>query len=391
MVIIFIIVLAVLLLSDAYIIFGVLPNIVSSLSWGPKIFILVLFLFPTLLYCILLIKTFLFGDVSQHILNSLFRGTLLVVLSTLLFVIISLIGKGIGLLWAPASYIFNILGIVVVVVWIGMVLYGSIEGWKKVTVENVNVSSPKIPGAFNGFKIVQLSDFHIGTYADSPETVTRIVNEVNSLNPDLIVFTGDLVNSSPEEITQFKNILSELKARDGVLSVLGNHDYCLYREYKAPDTPEKALAKVVNTEDEIGWRLLRNDSYIIRRGNDSIAIVGVDNAGSRMFPDKSNLPKAIRNLSSDSFKILLSHDPSHWRREVLPTTDIDLTLSGHTHAMQFKLGNWSPSKWTYPEWGGMYEEGMQKLYVSTGIGENIAFRFGAWPQIVLITLQEEAD
>lgn len=391
MVIIFIIVLAVLLLSDAYIIFGVLPNIVSSLSWGPKIFILVLFLFPTLLYCILLIKTFLFGDINQHILNSLFRGTLLVVLSTLLFVIISLIGKGIGLLWAPASYIFNILGIVVVVVWICMVLYGSIEGWKKVTVENVTVSSPKIPGAFNGFKIVQLSDFHIGTYADSPETVTRIVNEVNSLNPDLIVFTGDLVNSSPEEITQFKNILSELKARDGVLSVLGNHDYCLYRDYKAPDTPEKALAKVVNTEDEIGWRLLRNDSYIIRRGNDSIAIVGVDNAGSRMFPDKSNLPKAIRNLSSDSFKILLSHDPSHWRREVLPTTDIDLTLSGHTHAMQFKLGNWSPSKWTYPEWGGMYEEGMQKLYVSTGIGENIAFRFGAWPQIVLITLQEEAD
>lgn len=391
MVIIFIIALAVLLLSDAYIIFGVLPNIVSSLSWGPKIFILVLFLFPTLLYCILLIKTFLFGDVSQHILNSLFRGTLLVVLSTLLFVIISLIGKGIGLLWAPASSVFNIIGVVVVIVWICMALYGSIEGWKKVTVENVTVSSPKIPEAFNGYKIVQLSDFHIGTYADSPETVTRIVNEVNSLNPDLIVFTGDLVNSSSEEITQFKNILSELKARDGVLSVLGNHDYCLYRDYKAPDTPEKELAKVVNTEDEIGWRLLRNNSYIIKRGNDSIAIVGVDNAGSRMFPDKSDLPKAIRNLSSDSFKILLSHDPSHWRREVLPTTDIDLTLSGHTHAMQFKLGNWSPSKWTYPEWGGMYEDGMQKLYVSTGIGENIAFRFGAWPQIALLTLHEEAD
>ncbi len=391
MVIIFIIVLAVLLLSDAYIIFGVLPNIVSSLSWGPKIFILVLFLFPTLLYCILLIKTFLFGDVSQHILNSLFRGTLLVVLSTLLFVIISLIGKGIGLLWAPASSVFNIIGVVVVIVWICMALYGSIEGWKKVTVENVTVSSPKIPEAFNGYKIVQLSDFHIGTYADSPETVTRIVNEVNSLNPDLIVFTGDLVNSSSEEITQFKNILSELKARDGVLSVLGNHDYCLYRDYKAPDTPEKELAKVVNTEDEIGWRLLRNNSYIIKRGNDSIAIVGVDNAGSRMFPDKSDLPKAIRNLSSYSSKILLSHYTSLYRKEVLTTTDIDLTLSGHTHAMQFKLGNWSPSKWTYPEWGGMYEDGMQKLYVSTGIGENIAFRFGAWPQIALLTLHEEAD
>lgn len=388
MTIILIIVLALLLLSDAYIIFGVLPNLATSWSWWPKVFILILFLFPTLLYCILLIKAFIFGDVSQHILNSLFRGTLLVVLSTLLFVVISLIGKGIGLIWHPATPIFNLIGVAVVVGWISIVLYGSIIGWKKVTVEYVAIASPKIPEPFNGYKIVQLSDFHIGTYADSPETINKIVKEVNSLNPDLIVFTGDLVNSSSEEIIQFKKILSEMKASDGVLSVLGNHDYCLYREYKAPDTPEKELAKVIGNEEEIGWRLLRNDSYIIKRGNDSIAIVGVDNAGSRMFPDKSNLPKAIGNLSPDSFKILLSHDPSHWRREVLPTTDIDLTLSGHTHAMQFKLGNWSPSKWTYPEWGGIYEDGLQKLYVSTGIGENIAFRFGAWPQIVLITLDK---
>ncbi|MDE6336004.1 MAG: metallophosphoesterase [Muribaculaceae bacterium] len=319
-------------------------------------------------------------------LNSLFRGTLLVVLSTILFTLISLIGKGIGLIWGSAPTIFNIIGLGVVIGWIGIVLYGCIEGWKKVTVERVSIASSKIPEAFNGYKIVQLSDFHIGTYADAPETVDKIVNEVNALNPDLIVFTGDLVNSASDEITQFKPALSKLKARDGILSVLGNHDYCLYREYKAPDTPDKQLAKVISNEEEVGWRMLRNDAYIIKRGNDSIAIVGVDNAGSRMFPDKSDLPKAVRGLSADDFKILLSHDPSHWRREVLPTTDIDLTLSGHTHAMQFKIGNWSPSKWTYPEWGGLYVEGNQKLYVSTGIGENIAFRFGAWPQIVLITL-----
>ena len=386
MALIFIIVLTLLLLSDAYIIFGVFPGIETAWSLWPKVLLLVLFLFPTLLYVILLFKVFLIGDVNQHMLNSLFRGTLLVVLSTILFTLISLIGKGIGLIWGSAPTIFNIIGLGVVIGWIGIVLYGCIEGWKKVTVERVSIASSKIPEAFNGYKIVQLSDFHIGTYADAPETVDKIVNEVNALNPDLIVFTGDLVNSASDEITQFKPALSKLKARDGILSVLGNHDYCLYREYKAPDTPDKQLAKVISNEEEVGWRMLRNDAYIIKRGNDSIAIVGVDNAGSRMFPDKSDLPKAVRGLSADDFKILLSHDPSHWRREVLPTTDIDLTLSGHTHAMQFKIGNWSPSKWTYPEWGGLYVEGNQKLYVSTGIGENIAFRFGAWPQIVLITL-----
>lgn len=383
---IFIIVLTLLLLSDAYIIFGVLPNLMTGWSWYPKAFLYILILLPTLLYCLLIVKVFLFDDVSQHMLNNLFRGTLLVVLSTILFTLISLIGKGIGLLWPGATTVFNAIGLAVVIGWVSIVAYGCIAGWKKVTIEKVTIASSKIPEAFNGYKIVQLSDFHIGTYADSPETVDKIVNEVNTLNPDLIVFTGDLVNSSSDEITPFKPTLSKLKARDGVLSVLGNHDYCLYRDYKAPDTPEKQLAQVIGNEEEVGWRMLRNDSYMIRRGNDSIAIVGVDNAGSRMFPDKSDLPKAAKGLSPDDFKILLSHDPSHWRREVLPTTDIDLTLSGHTHAMQFKIGNWSPSKWTYPEWGGLYVEGNQQLYVSTGIGENIAFRFGAWPQIVLITL-----
>lgn len=384
---IFIIVLALLFLSDAYIIFGVFPGLVTGWSWCPKTLLYLLILLPTLLYCILIVKVFLTGDTSQHMLNNLFRGTLLVVLSTILFAIISLIGKGIGLIWSPATTIFNAIGLAVVVGWVSIVIYGCIAGWKKVTVEKVTIASSNIPKTFNGYKIVQLSDFHIGTYADSPETVETIVNEVNSLHPDLIVFTGDLVNSASDEITPFKKVLSKMKARDGILSVLGNHDYCLYRDYTAPDTPEKQLAQVIGNEEEIGWRMLRNSSLIIKKDNDSIAIVGVDNAGSRMFPDKSDLPKAIKGLSPDDFKILLSHDPSHWRREVLPSTNIDLTLSGHTHAMQFKIGNWSPSKWTYPEWGGLYKEGNQQLYVSTGIGENIAFRFGAWPQIVLITLE----
>lgn len=381
MAVIFIILAFLLLLSDAYIVFGVM----ESVSWWWRGVLLL----PTLIYCIVILKIFLSGDLRQTMLNVLFWLTLCVVLPSMLFAIISLVGKGIGLFWRPGILIFNIIALMVSMVWLSIALYGIIVGWKKVTVDEITISSKKIPKAFDGYKIVQLSDFHIGTYLEAPGTVARIVDEVNSLKPDLIVFTGDLVNSSSDEIQPFASVLSRLKAKDGVLSVLGNHDYCLYRVYTAPDTPGKELAKVMDYEEKIGWRLLHNEHIQLTKDNDSIAIVGVDNAGGRMFPNKSDLPKAILGLEPSEFKILLSHDPSHWRREVLPTTDIDLMLAGHTHAMQFKIGNWSPSKYTYPEWGGMYTEGNKMLYVSTGIGENVAFRFGAYPQIVLITLKAD--
>lgn len=378
---IFLICALLLLLPDVYILFCV----IGKAAWWVKI----IFLLPTLAYFFVMIRMFVFGDMRQNMLNLLFWLTLCVVFPTLIFAVVSLVGKGVGLFWHQGSIVFNWLALALSVAWLTIAIYGIVVGWKKVTVEEVTVTSSKIPAAFDGYRIVQLSDFHIGTYMASPETVKRIVSEVNSLKPDVIVFTGDLVNSSSEEVGPFLSVLSQLKARDGVYSVLGNHDYCLYRDYKAPDSPDKELAKVIGLEQQIGWKLLRNESVQLTApgSNDSIALIGVDNAGSRMFPDKSDLPKAVRNLPASEFKILLSHDPSHWRREVLPATDIDLTLSGHTHAMQFKIGNWSPSKWTYPEWGGLYNEGSRFLHVSTGIGENIAFRFGAYPQIVLLTLR----
>ena len=379
--IIFLILALILLLPDAYILFGV----IGKSPWWLK----GLFLLPTAAYYFVIVRMFWLGDIRQSMLNLLFWLTLCVVFPLILFSLISLVGKGIGLLWTPAAVLSNWLALAISLVWLGIAVYGIVVGWKKVTVEEVEISSDKIPAAFDGYRIVQLSDFHIGTYMSAPGTVDRIVSEVNSLKPDLIVFTGDLVNSSSEEIGQFTSVLSRMEARDGILSVLGNHDYCLYKQYTGSDSPERELAEVIRIEEAVGWRLLRNESVRIMRGNDSIAIVGVDNAGSRMFPDKSDLPKALRGPSEEEFKILLSHDPSHWRREVLPTTGIDLTLSGHTHAMQFKIGNWSPSKWTYPEWGGLYKEGKQQLYVSTGIGENIAFRFGAYPQIVVLTLDRK--
>ncbi|MDE7159297.1 MAG: metallophosphoesterase [Muribaculaceae bacterium] len=308
------------------------------------------------------------------------------VFPVVIFTLVSLIGKGVGLFWPPASHIFNALALVTAGGCLCMSAYGSVFGWRRLTVDRITINSPKIPVAFDDYKIVQLSDFHIGTYALSPGAVRKIVDRVNSLDPDLIVFTGDLVNSDPAEVEEFVGELSRLKARDGVLSVLGNHDYCLYREYKAPDNPVKACARLRDKERKMGWRLLLNESAVITRGSDTLAIIGVENAGSRNFPDRSDLKGAMEGVDSVAFKILLSHDPSHWEREVVPDTDIDLTLSGHTHAMQLKIGGWSPSKWIYPEWGGLYDDGAQKLYVSTGVGENIPFRLGAWPQIVLLTL-----
>ena len=370
-----------LLLPDAYIIFGVLGNA----SWWWK----VLFFIPTLAFYFVIIKIFVFGDLRQGALNWLFWMSLLVFLPVFIFAIISIIGKGVGLFWNQGSMVFNWIALGITCLWLIVAVFGITVGWKKVIVEKVTIYSSKIPESFNCYKIVQLSDFHIGTYASSPKTVEKIISKVNSLDPDLIVFTGDLVNSSSEEIYRFEDVLSQLKAKDGVLSVLGNHDYCLYKSYVAPDSPEKELSKVVATEKRIGWELLRNDNLQIKRGNDSIAIIGVENAGGKSFTDRADLKKALSGVPKNEFKILLSHDPSHWRREVVPKSDIDLMLAGHTHAMQFKIGKWSPAEYSYPEWGGLYSEGNQKLYVSTGIGENVAFRFGAYPQIVLIDLKRD--
>ncbi len=368
-----------LTLSDLYILFFVL----GSVSWLAKGWLLI----PALIFWALVIRICFSGDTNQWILNSVIWIVVCVMLPTILFTLFSLLGKCLGLIWHPFLPVFSWLGLGLSALWFVIALYGSIFGWRRLEVHNTEVSIPGLPENFKGYRIAQLTDFHISVYSATPGAVDKIVEKVNSLKPDLIVFTGDLVNTSPEEATPFIEALGRLKARDGVISVLGNHDYCIYHHYSGGDTPERALGHLVNAEEKMGWNLLRNQSVQIVRGNDSIAIVGVENAGSGQFPDKSDLKKAMQNIPENECKILLSHDPSHWRREVLPATNIPLMLAGHTHAMQFKIGNFSPSQWIYPEWGGLYQEADRKLFVSTGIGGNIAFRFGVYPTIDIITLR----
>lgn len=325
--------------------------------------------------------------------NGIFQALIFLLLLTVIpkyiFLLFSMAGKGIAMLWPTAANIGNITGIVCGLLMIMAFAYGMTRGWKRVTIMETHIEARHLPRSFDGYTMVQLSDFHIGTYRQSPDMVQEIVDKVNNIKPDIILFTGDMVNLSADELTPFIHILSKMKAKDGVYSIVGNHDYCTYGHHGNPMAATVDFNILMKMERKMGWKVLLNENYILHRGADSIAIVGVENGGESPFPSRADLSKATQGLDNDTYKILLSHDPSHWRREVLTRNDIHLTLSGHTHAMQLKIGDFSPSQWKYPEWGGLYKEGNKLLHVSTGIGSNVPFRLGAWPEINVLRLSAE--
>ncbi len=271
----------------------------------------------------------------------------------------------------------------------GYIIFGATWGKEYFQVKEVAIISHDIPQGFNGYRIVQLSDIHIGSWAGNPEAIQKAVNTINSLNADLIVFTGDLVNNLATELDEFIPIFSQLKAKDGIYSVLGNHDYSLYIHWE-DETDQKANLEALKAKEaQMGWELLNNRHVMIHQKGDSIALIGVENSGHPPFPDYADLKGAMQGTEG-MFKILLSHDPSHWRREVLPDTDIQLMLAGHTHAMQTKILGFSPSRFVYPEYSGLYKEGEQMLYVNIGLGYLMfPMRLGAWPEITLFTLHNQ--
>ncbi|MCM1312214.1 MAG: metallophosphoesterase [Bacteroides sp.] len=247
-----------------------------------------------------------------------------------------------------------------------------------------------LPKEFDGYRIAHFSDMHIGTLRQGHEDdAKRIVDLINDQRCDMIVFTGDLVNHQARELDGFKHVLSQLAAPDGVYAIMGNHDYSMYIKYPKEEQRKADVADLQRRERSYGWNLLINSHDIIYRKKDSIAIIGVENDGRPPFPSLGDLSKATKGIKKGTFSVLLSHDPTHWRREVLPKTDIQLTLSGHTHAGQFKVFGWSPVAFVYDEWSGAYNEGRQILNVSDGIGTVLfPFRFGAWPEVNVITLKK---
>ena len=279
----------------------------------------------------------------------------------------------------------------VALIALAAMVYGLGFGYRRLVVTEYHFAHSRVPAAFTGYRIVQLSDLHLGTLADKVGVVERMVQQVNALKPDLVVVTGDVVNYHPEEVQPFVSVLKGMQAKDGVVSVMGNHDYLTYHRWPSAADSTAAIARLQQMERNMGWRLLLNAHHIVRRGNDSIAIVGVENEGRPPFPARADLKRAQRGLDDGCFRILLSHDPTHWRRAIVDSTTIPLTLSGHTHGMQFKVGRFSPAAWFYPEWGGAYVAANgQTLHVSLGMGAVLLpFRLGAWPEINLIVLENK--
>ena len=270
-----------------------------------------------------------------------------------------------------------------------IILFGATEGKQHFEIKKVNIKSKDIPQAFDGYRIVQIADIHTGSWGTDTLPMQRAVNLINSLQPDLIVFTGDLVNNLASELDAFIPIFSRLKAKHGVYSVLGNHDYSTYIKWEHPDQQEAELDSLKAKQAQMGWELLNNRHVKLYQQEDSIALIGVENSGRPPFPDHARLNEASTGTEG-MFKILLSHDPSHWRREVLPKTDIQLMLAGHTHNMQTSLFGLSPAAFAYPEHSGLYEENGQMLYVNIGLGHLLyPMRLGAWPEITVLTLHKE--
>ncbi len=271
----------------------------------------------------------------------------------------------------------------------GYILYGAFFGTENFQIRETTILSKDLPKGFENYRIVQISDIHCGSWAGDTKALQKAVNLINDQEPDLIVFTGDLVNNIATELDEFMPVLSQLKAKDGVYSVLGNHDYAMYIPWESPEKKEENLLALKQKQADMNWMLLNNRHVKLYQNGDSLALIGVENCGRPPFPNYAKLPEAMEGTEG-MFKILLSHDPSSWRREILPETDIQLTLSGHTHAMQTKIFGFSPAVWVYPEYEGLYNEGGQMLYVNIGLGHLMyPLRLGAWPEITLLTLKRE--
>lgn len=271
-----------------------------------------------------------------------------------------------------------------------LVLWGTVVGSRRCQTNEVEISSPALPKSFEGYRIVQISDIHLRSFSHRKALLKRFAAKVNALEPDLVAFTGDIVTFDPSEMKpELMDILLSIKARDGVVSIMGNHDFCSYRSWDSPEEHERAIAQVKQGERKIGWRLLDNENILLRRGPDSLRIAGISNiSATDRFESRGDLSKALEGIGEGETTILLSHDPNYWRKEILGKQPILLTLSGHTHNMQITVFGLEPSKRMFPENSGLYCENGQYLYVNVGLGETvIPSRFNAPAEISVLTLK----
>jgi hypothetical protein len=310
-----------------------------------------------------------------------------------LFIIIDLLGK-VPQLWHRRRIKgFAHAGITVAVLTFGLMWWGALVNRYRIEVKEIEFADPSMPSSFEGLTIAQISDLHTGSYGSDTTYVAKVVETVNALHPDIIVFTGDIVNRRSKELKPFVSTLSRLNAPLGVYSVLGNHDYGDYYAWDSAADKEANMQELYRMQHDMGWTLMNNSAHTFHAGPDSLVLIGVENIGDPPFPIYGDLDKAYPgDLADSAFKILLSHNPAHWVDDIAgsPDKNIALTLSGHTHAMQMELFGLSPATFRYDTWGGMYADidSTRRLYVNIGIGEvGVPARIGATPEITLFTLR----
>lgn len=273
-------------------------------------------------------------------------------------------------------------------------MYGLVRNPYRYKVFTEKVTLPTLPDALRGLRIVQISDIHSGSFTFK-EPVKEAIQMINDLKPDIILFTGDLVNERADEMDRFTDVFDKISAPYGVYSVLGNHDYGDYHRWESPEAKEQNLEKLKETHRKMGWTLLNNENRILEINGESVAIIGVENYSAHpRFPKYGDLTKAREGADEASLKLLLSHDPSHWKEEVTTEhNDIHITFSGHTHGMQFGVEipgwiKWSPIQYVYKQWAGLYQHEHQYLYVNRGLGfHGYPGRVGILPEITCIELE----
>jgi len=271
-------------------------------------------------------------------------------------------------------------------------VYGVLVGAHDYRVKKVKIALKNLPASFHGLKILQLSDIHSGSFV-SHALVEKGIEMALAQKPDIIFFTGDLVNNVAEEVEEYKQMFSRLKAPMGVYSVLGNHDYGDYVTWSSAEAKQNNLNKLIGIHKEMGWDILINEHRILKRGGDKIGVLGIENWGAKgRFPKYGKMKDAVRGMETVPVKLLLSHDPSHWDAQVIPEYgDVDIMFAGHTHGFQFGVEvagiKWSPVKYMYEQWAGLYQKGQQYLYVNRGFGY-IGFpgRIGMAPEITVVEL-----
>lgn len=340
------------------------------LWWLPSIWMVV--------YTMVLAREPHFLPLQHDVLNVYLFLLGLIVVPKAILILCSLVGRF-------GRYVGYVL---VAICWL-LLFWGTFVGFYQFEVKHVELAFDDLPSSFDGYRIVHFSDAHLGTLTGGKSSLLqRAVDSINAQHPDLIVFTGDMQNQLPQEVLPHLTVLKQLKAKDGICSVLGNHDY---PEYVEADNMEKINFEqmAVGFQENLDWRVLRNSRYCIRRGDERIFIAGMENDGEGRFPQLGDINRTLAFVRRSDFVVMLEHDPTSWRRKILPHCHAQLTLSGHTHAAQFEIFGWSPVSFHYREYDGLYELGGRYLYVSKGLGGVIPFRVGAPGEIVVFTLRSK--